>query len=102
MILHGKSFGHAKSFAMHLAKNAGAVYVNGYDHPHILAGQGSMGIEILEEVPDVDYIICPIGGGGLIAGITSVVKSLRPTVNTPKLIIETRGEHGPQDHRDQR
>ena len=80
VILHGKSFGHAKSFAMHLAKNAGAVYVNGYDHPHILAGQGSMGIEILEEVPDVDYIICPIGGGGLIAGITSVVKSLRPTV----------------------
>ena len=80
VILHGKSFGHAKSFAMHLAKNAGAVYVNGYDHPHILSGQGSMGIEILEEVPDVDYIICPIGGGGLIAGIASVVKSLRPSV----------------------
>ena len=55
VILHGPGFGHAKAFAMHLAKKTGAVYVNGYDHPHILAGQGSMGIEILEDVPDVDY-----------------------------------------------
>lgn len=80
VILHGPGFGHAKAFAMHLAKKTGAVYVNGYDHPHILAGQGSMGIEILEDVPDVDYIICPIGGGGLIAGISSAVKYLRPSV----------------------
>lgn len=80
VILHGPGFGHAKAMAMHLAHKTGAVYVNGYDHPHILAGQGSMGIEILEDVPDLDYIICPIGGGGLVAGIASAVKYLRPNV----------------------
>lgn len=80
VILHGPSFGHAKAMAMHLAKKSGGIYVNGYDHPHILAGQGSMGIEILEDVPDLDYIVCPIGGGGLIAGIASAVKFLRPNV----------------------
>lgn len=80
VILHGPGFGHAKAMAMHLAKKTGGVYVNGYDHPHILAGQGSMGIEILEDVPDLDYIVCPIGGGGLIAGIASAIKYLRPHV----------------------
>ena len=80
VIQHGTSFAHAKSMAMHIAKKTGATYVNGYDHPHIIAGQGSMGIEILEDVPDLDYIVCPIGGGGLIAGIASAVKFLRPNV----------------------
>ena len=60
------------------------MYINGFDHPDIIAGQGSLGVEILEEVPDVDYIVVPIGGGGLIAGITAAVKHLKPSV---KIIV---------------
>lgn len=51
-----------------------------YDHPHILSGQGTIGVEILEQVPDVDAIIVPVGGGGLLAGLCVAVKSIRPEV----------------------
>lgn len=51
-----------------------------YDHPDILAGQGTAGLEILEDIPDVDYIIVPVGGGGLIAGVSAAVKHLNPNV----------------------
>merc|ERR1719266_2640462 len=56
------------------------MYVNGYDHPNILAGQGTMGLEILTQVPDVDAIVIPVGGGGLIAGVAVAVKTLKPDV----------------------
>jgi threonine dehydratase len=51
-----------------------------YDHPHILAGQGTMGLEIVEQVPDVDAVLVPVGGGGLIAGTALAVKSLHPHI----------------------
>lgn len=51
-----------------------------YDHPHVLAGCGTIGLEIAEQVPDVDAVIVPIGGGGLLAGITVVFKALKPNV----------------------
>ena len=51
-----------------------------YDHPHILSGQGTMGLEIVEQVPDLDACIIPVGGGGLIAGSALAIKSLRPNV----------------------
>jgi threonine dehydratase len=59
---------------MKMADEKGLLYVNGYDHPHIIAGAGTMGLEILEQVPDVDAIIVPLGGGGLIAGVAMAVK----------------------------
>ena len=49
-----------------------------YDHPNILAGQGTMGLEIVEQVPDIDACIIPVGGGGLIAGAALAIKNLRP------------------------
>ena len=55
-----------------------------YDHPDILAGQGTVAIEILEDAPDVDYIIVPIGGGGLVAGVAVAAKHLKPSV---KIIV---------------
>lgn len=55
-----------------------------YDHPHILAGQGTIGLEIVDQVPDVDAVVVPVGGGGLIAGVALAVKSLRPNV---KIIV---------------
>jgi len=51
-----------------------------YDHPHIIAGHGTMGLEIIEQVPDLDAVLVPVGGGGLIAGIALAIKSLLPHV----------------------
>ena len=51
-----------------------------YDHPHILAGQGTMGLEIVEQVPNIDAVVIPVGGGGLIAGVALAVKALYPHI----------------------
>src|SRR6185369_15152912 len=54
--------------------------IHGFDDPAIIAGQGTMGLEILEQVPDVQAIVVPVGGGGLLAGIALAVKHARPDV----------------------
>lgn len=56
------------------------IFFSSYDHPHILAGQGTMGLEVIEQVPDVDAILIPVGGGGLIAGTALAMKTLKPDV----------------------
>jgi threonine dehydratase len=56
------------------------LYVNGYDHPDVLAGQGTIGLEIMEQVPDVEAVLIPTGGGGLIAATALAIKSLNPDV----------------------
>lgn len=70
--------GEAKSYAMKMSEEKGLLYINGYDHPHIMAGQGTIGLEILEQVPNPDAVIIPVGGGGLIAGIATAIKALSP------------------------
>ncbi|MGN6507680.1 MAG: threonine ammonia-lyase [Tepidisphaeraceae bacterium] len=80
VILHGEHFGEARTLAMSLAEERNLVFVPPFNHPQIIAGAGTIGLEILEDVPDVEAIIVPVGGGGLIAGITTAVKSLRPDV----------------------
>lgn len=55
-----------------------------YDHPQIIAGQGTLGLEIVEQVSNMDAVIVPVGGGGLIAGVALAVKSLQPNV---KIIV---------------
>nr|XP_002129370.1 uncharacterized protein LOC100178137 [Ciona intestinalis] len=80
VILHGQRFDEAKSYAMAYGKKHNLLYINGYDHPDILAGQGTIGLEILEDVPDVDCIVVPIGGGGLVAGIAAAAKHIRPEI----------------------
>lgn len=74
----------AKKNAMLIAKEKNLIYINGYDHPHIIAGQGTIGLEICEQVKDADAIIVPVGGGGLIAGIATAVKALKPHI---KIIV---------------
>ena len=64
--------------AMEIAEHEGLATIPPYDHPYIIAGQGTVGLEILEDVPDVMHVAVPVGGGGLIAGITTAVKALRP------------------------
>ena len=80
VIVEGCDFVAARARADALASAHGFTYIHGFDHPDIIAGQGTMGLEILEQVRDVDAIVCPIGGGGLIAGLALAVKSLRPKV----------------------
>ncbi len=55
-----------------------------YDHPNILAGQGTLGLEIIEQVPDVDAVIIPVGGGGMLAGCAVALKTMKPDV---KIIV---------------
>lgn len=57
-----------------------------FDHPHIIAGQGTLGLEIVEQVQDIDAVVVPTGGGGLIAGVALAVKTLHPNV---KIIVIT-------------
>ena len=78
VVLHGKDFAEAKGHAHELAAEKGLAYIDGYDAPAIIAGQGTMGIEIINQVPDLDAVIVPVGGAGLIAGVSLAVKTLRP------------------------
>ena len=78
VIMHGKDFGEAKAHAHEIAQERGLAYIDGYDDPAIIAGQGTMGIEIVEQVPDLDAVVIPVGGGGLLAGVALAIKTLRP------------------------
>jgi threonine dehydratase len=78
VVLHGIDFAEAKTRAHEIAQEKGLAYIDGYDDPAIIAGQGTMGIEILEQVPDVDLVVIPVGGAGLLAGVALAVKTLRP------------------------
>ena len=80
VMIRGRDFAEARAQADALVAAEGLTYIHGFDAPDIIAGQGTLGLEVLEQVPDVDAIVCPIGGGGLIAGVSLAVKSLRPRV----------------------
>ena len=80
IILHGETYPEATRFAHELADREGLTYLHGFNDPAIIAGQGTLGLEVLEQVPDVEAIVVPIGGAGLIAGIATAVKSVKSEV----------------------
>ena len=80
VILHGDGFGEAKARAHEIAAEKGLAYIDGYDDPAIIAGQGTMALEIVEQIPDLEAVIVPVGGGGLLAGVSLALKTLRPNV----------------------
>uniref|UniRef100_A0A914P7B8 Serine racemase n=1 Tax=Panagrolaimus davidi TaxID=227884 RepID=A0A914P7B8_9BILA len=80
VIQHGHNIQEAKEYGFKYARDHGMTYINGFDHPDVVSGQGTVGLEILEEVKNVDAIIVPVGGGGLVAGIAVAVKTLKPEV----------------------
>ena len=80
VVLGGKDFAAAKTRAHEIANEIGLAYIDGYDDPAIIAGQGTMGLEIVEQVPDLDAVVIPVGGGGLIAGVSLAIKTLKPNV----------------------
>jgi threonine dehydratase len=90
-IMHGDDLEQARTRAQALAVERGLTYIPGFDDPAIIAGQGTIGLEILEDVPEVDAVIVPVGGGGLIAGIGTAIKALKPGVR----IIGVESERAP-------
>jgi len=80
VVLIGKNFDEAYAAARQRQKETGALFVHPFDDPLVMAGQGTIGLEILEELPDLSTILIPIGGGGLCAGIATAIKETHPNV----------------------
>ena len=80
VILHGSSVEDALSEALSFAERTGAVFIHPFDHPDIVAGQGTLGFEIVEQCPGVRTVLIPAGGGGIAAGVTVAVQSLDPDI----------------------
>ena len=78
--LHGTDFREAMSYARTLAADDATAFVHAYDDPDIIAGQGTLGCELIEDVPDADTVVVPIGGGGLIAGVGVALAERAPDV----------------------
>jgi threonine dehydratase len=80
VILTGEFYDEAFAKAKELEREKGYVFVHPYQDPYVIAGQGTIGLEIMEEIPDVDTLVIPIGGGGLISGIATAAKALKPSI----------------------
>lgn len=80
VVLHGRTFEEAHAHAEAIAADTGAGVIHPFDDVRVMAGQGTMALEILEQAPQLDTLIVPVGGGGLLAGVATVVKTLRPEV----------------------
>jgi threonine dehydratase len=80
VVTHGLTFEEAQVHAVMLAAATGASLIHPFDDPRVIAGQGTMAFELLEQAPAVDTLVVPVGGGGLLAGLATVVKAMRPDV----------------------
>jgi len=78
VVLHGADYDEAAEKAHEIEREEGRVYVHAFDDPMVMAGQGTIGLEVLEALPEVDTLLVPIGGGGLISGIATAVKAKNP------------------------
>ena len=80
LILHGEKYDYAEQHAHKLAKETGATFISSYNDPLVVAGQGTVGLEILEELPTVDSIIVPVSGGSVLSGVAVAAKSIKPDI----------------------
>ena len=80
VLLDGETISEAQARAEAEARERGLIWVHPYDDPHVIAGQGTVGLEMLEEVPDLDALVIPIGGGGLISGVATAAKAIKPGI----------------------
>lgn len=80
VILHGNVYDEACHYALKLAKEKGYTFIHPFNDEGVATGQGTIAMEIIKELPTVDYILCPIGGGGLLAGVSTLAKLLNPNV----------------------
>ncbi|KAE9416481.1 hypothetical protein Angca_006019, partial [Angiostrongylus cantonensis] len=89
VLVEGKDVSVSREIALKLAKERGGKYINGYDHIDILAGAGTVAVEIFDQVSDVDAILVPAGGGGLMAGVCVASKALSPSTKVIGLVSES-------------
>jgi threonine dehydratase len=89
VILHGDSLAESASEADRIAAERNLVFIHPYDDPDVIAGQGTIGLEILRQAPETEVLVVPIGGGGLISGIATAAKALRPGIEV--VGVETSG-----------
>ncbi len=89
VVLHGETLAEATQHALDLAERQGSVFVHPFDDPAIIAGQGTMALELLEDAGPVDIIVVPVGGGGLIAGSAIVASSLCPAAEIIGVQVES-------------
>ncbi|NBT12650.1 MAG: threonine ammonia-lyase [Planctomycetia bacterium] len=80
VVLEGETFEDARRLAVEIAAREGLERIHGFDDPRVIAGQGTMGLEILEDVPDADALVIPCGGAGLLAGVATAAKALKPDI----------------------
>jgi threonine dehydratase len=80
VVLYGANFEEAQACAFEIARQTGATHVHPFDDLNVMAGQGTMALEILEQAANLDTVVVPVGGGGLLAGVATVMKALRPDV----------------------
>ncbi len=106
VVLHGDTLDESRSHALMLAEREGLVFVHPYDDEAIVAGQGTVGLEMLHAVPDLDTLVIAVGGGGLIAGIATAAKALKPGIEVvgvqtsrfPGMVNAIKGTAHPQGH----
>ena len=91
VVLHGSIWDEANEKAKELVRDQGLTYVHPFDDEQLIAGQGTLGLEIVQDWPEVDAVIVPIGGGGLIAGVSMAVKSHNPKIK----VIGVESSDGP-------
>ncbi|TBU75493.1 MULTISPECIES: hydroxyectoine utilization dehydratase EutB [Phytopseudomonas] len=82
VVVTGRSQDDAQLEALRIAREQGATFIPPFDHPHVIAGQGSLGLEILEQCPDVCDVLVPLSGGGLFAGVALAIKGTSPAIRT--------------------
>jgi len=80
IVLHGADLNEARIEAETIAALDGLTFIHPFDNAHVIAGQGTIALEILEQTPDVEAIVVPVGGGGLLAGIGTVIEAMRPDI----------------------
>ena len=92
VILKGKNFNETRLYMEELAKENGMTIVHPYDDKFVMAGQGTIGLEILDDIWNVNTVIVPVGGGGLIAGIATALKSFNPSIHIIGVLTEHRDD----------
>jgi threonine dehydratase len=89
VVLFGESFDESVSETLTIAKNDNLVFIHPFDDKDVVAGQGTLGIEMMEQVPNLDAVVVPIGGGGLMAGVATAIKGINPKVDVIGVQVNT-------------